>query len=476
MRVLFLICISAYFFADINAQKIPITSLSEEAKGYYQKGWASENTFSNEAKTYYKKALQVDSTFSLAYLRLAMLNPSRKERGDLLKKAVEYSTEISEGEKLWILGRYDFYRAGNNGLNEYNYFKELVELYPKDEVANFLFGYVNVVHGRNDIKKAAKYYEKAIQLNPNYIAPYNELIYRLSSIKEYAKAKVIAENYIELLPNEASPYDAYAELLMSMGDYDNSIKTYEKVLKIDSEYPWAIMGIAANLNFLDKHAKARKFLKKLNENNLSDYEYRHLWRSQVVSFIDEGNLNGALDILEKQKQASLKEINKREPRFHIYYTFLRRTRLFFEDEDSFKGMEEYEKWNAFMQENYENKSTKSKIKNLKIYYSAFKSYLNGDYPLALDLIKQYESLNTKPTDMSLMLKARVFIMEQNYTMAVETLKKTNLDNPFNQYWLANAYLKLGNEELANYWKNEVLQMNDRNDIDLALVRKKAKNL
>ena len=476
-NIIFTMLLLVPFVKEVLCQKIPITSSSNQAIEYYNRGWEQENLLKEDnAKKYYQRAISIDSTFALAYLRLAMINPSREQRGKLLKKAVEYSKNSTEGEKQWIMGRFDFYGAGNEGLNEYNYFKQLVEGYPNDEVANFLFGFINVNHGRNDHKIAIKYYRKAIEINPDYAAPYNELVYSYAALRDFTNAQLFAQKYINLIPNASNPHDTYAELLMTTGQYKKSIKAYKKVLDIDSEYPWAIMGIAANYNFLGQHVKARKFLKRLKEEKLSDYEYRHLWRSEIVSYLDEGNIAAALKLLENQKQASLKQVNKREPLFHIYYAFLRKTRLYFENNDPDYGLKEYYAWNTFVEKNFENKNTKARVKNLEFYYLAYQSYLNHQLSKAQDFIDQFEKVNGKKTDRSINLSAKIYLKQKEYSMAINLLKQTDLDNPYNQYWLALAFLKKGDLAASNIWKKKVCNANKRNNIDLALVRKKAKHL
>ena len=226
---LFLFLISS----QINAQKIPITSVSKEAVKLYKKGWLLENKLEIAvAEEAYNGAIVLDSTFALAHLRLGMLRDNYDFRRAKLKEAMKSISQVSKGEQLWIKARNAFYGSGNTGDKEYNLFKELVELYPNDEKANYFFGFVNIHHGKHDNKTAIKFYKKAIALNPDYVIPYNELAYAYAGINDFENAKEFAQTSITSLPTSVNPLDTYAEILMRNGEYKKSIKAYNKVLKL----------------------------------------------------------------------------------------------------------------------------------------------------------------------------------------------------------------------------------------------------
>ncbi len=464
-------------WSSLNAQKIPITTKSKEALTFYKKGWQHEDRLNlDEAEKMYSRAVSMDSAFALAYLRLAMVKDNYEVRRTQLKQAVKYIDQVTEGEKLWIKGRVDFYASGYDGSKEYGYFKKLAKLYPNDEMANYLFAFVNLHHGKKDTELAIHHFKKAIKLNPDFSKPYNELAYAYLENKDYDNAKRTVRNYIALLPNAVNPLDTYAEIFMRSGEYKKSIKNYKKVLKIDSQFPWALMGITANMNFLGKHKKGRLFLERLNESGLSDYEYRHKWRAQVTSYLDEGDLDGAINVLEAQKQESTSGRNKREPIFHIYFAHLRKTRLYFENNQAVEGLKEYEQWNTYVQSNSKNESTKKRVQNLELYYLAYQAYLEKDWKLATSLLTKYETINGKIDDRSRVLKARILVGQDKLTDALIELRKNDLTNAYNQYWLAFILFKNSEYLEAKKWLDIILSTNERNDIDLALVRRKAKEL
>ena len=48
-------------------------------------------------------------------------------------------------------------------------------------------------------------YKKAIEINPEYLIPYNELAYAYMEIEDYENAIETAKKYTELLPNSVNP-------------------------------------------------------------------------------------------------------------------------------------------------------------------------------------------------------------------------------------------------------------------------------
>jgi tetratricopeptide (TPR) repeat protein len=447
------------------AQKINITTKSKDALSFYKKGWSLENEYKlDEAESMYNKALYLDSTFALAHLRLAMVKENFEYRREKIRDALNYIDGVSEAEKLWIKAREDFYSMGFDGTKEYSYFQKLVDSYPNDEIANYLFGFVNIHHG---------HYEKAINLNANFIKPYGELIQAYIEKRDYKNAKIVARTYLELLPESVYPLYVNAEILMKTGDFVESIIFYNKMLKIDPEFSWALIGISANMNFLGKHEEGRKFLVKLKEEKLNDYEYRHKWLAIVTSYIDEGKIEKALEELETQKTTSLNGFNKREPTFHIYISFLRKTRLYFESNQPGKGYSEYEKWMQYVDNNFKNEKIVTRLRNLDFYYKAYHSYLNNEIEQAEAELLLFNKNNEDETDDSRVLLSRIYMSKMMNDKAVSVLEETDLDNPYNQYWLMTAYNKIGELNKSIELQNNIINLNDRNNIDLALVRRKS---
>lgn len=448
--------------------KIPVTSKSKEALEFYKKGFELENKLETDiAETAYKEAIKLDSTFALAYIRLGMLRDNYDARRNYIAEAMKYLDKVSDGERLWILGRNAFYGIGKDE-DEHGFFEKLVKLYPEDEQANYIYGYLNHHHGVKDLQKAIFHLEKSIKINPKYALPYNDLAYTYMEKNDFENAERIIQSYIKLLPEQANPYDTYAEMLMRTGQYIKSIEMYEKVLSINPIYSWAIMGKAANLNFLNRHTEARKILLKLNKIKLGDYEDRHKWRSNVISFVDEGKLGSAIEVLKEQ----YKDADERNNLTMQYESLSRIVRLHFENKQPTEGLKAYKNLNTFAQTKLSNEDTKKRVLHVGIYYDAYAAYLRDDFDLAKELLAKFESENGSPTDESKILMVFMLIKGKKYDSALEVIKTVDLENPYNIFWMAEVYKLKGDKTAAEKWFGKVATKLEMNNLDYALVRGK----
>ena len=69
-------------------------------------------------------------------------------------------------------------------------------------------------------------------------------------LENYDAAEIALKKYIELTPDSSNPYDSYAELLLTLGKYDQSIEYYQEALDHlknafpDSPYDWYQTALA----------------------------------------------------------------------------------------------------------------------------------------------------------------------------------------------------------------------------------------
>ncbi len=468
-------CSSSGKLAEKDSKKIPLTTVSDKARNFFIKALSYENLNKlDSAKILLDKAIQLDAAFAMASLKRGMLSGNYDKRRKLIAAAMTQIDNISEGERLWILARNAFYGTGDSS-KEFSFFESLVKAYPKDENANYLFGYINYHHGNNDYDNAIKYLSGAVDIKPDFTKAYNDLAYVYLEKKNFEMAKKMASKNIELLPDQLNPYDTYAEILMREGNYEASIEAYARVLEIDSKFPWAIMGTVANLNFLNRYTEAREFHKKLESvNNLTDYQFRHTWRSLVVSYIDEGKLSEAIHVLECQKQMGINKTTTHEPFFHAYYAFLRKTRLYFEMRDWESGLKEYERWNSYVSNNSTNANTLKNVKDFGTYYKAYAYFLKGNTDQAYKTLALYKaSKGDKENDLYRVLLSKILMHQNKPEEALAVMEMSNLENSYHQYIYGSIWKKLGKQETANQWFRKITTANELNVIDLALVRKKA---
>jgi tetratricopeptide (TPR) repeat protein len=295
----------AFAVSALAADKIPITTSSEEARQLYLKGRdLSDKLRATDAHALFEHAAVKDPTFALAQVGIANNSGTAKEFFAATRKAVALADKASEPERLVICAL----DAGAKGepARQQECLTKLVQAVPDDErahnqLAQFLFG-------RQDYAASIAEYKKATSINPQFSAPYNQMGYAYRFMGQYPEAEQAFKKYIVLIPGDPNPYDSYAELLMKTGRFEESIKNYEKALAVDSNFISAHIGIGNNYVFMGKPEEARKSYAKLAAVSRNDGEklQAHFWTA--MSYVHEGATDKAL--AEVDKMAAIDQAGK----------------------------------------------------------------------------------------------------------------------------------------------------------------------
>jgi tetratricopeptide (TPR) repeat protein len=469
-----LLLFSGICYASDKEGKIPITTSSEKALKYFLKGRdLSEKLRGQESLQYFEKAVEEDSNFALGYLFLSFAQPSAKEFFEYLNQAAALADKTSEGERLWILG----VQAGVNAfpLKQRKNYQKLVKAYPNDERALNLLG--NNYFGQQEYEHAIEEYKKAIKINPSFSQPYNQLGYAYRFLKDYANAEKAFMKYIELIPNDPNPYDSYAELFMKMGKYDASIESYQKALSVNPNFVASHIGIATNLNYKGNHEEARKQLQKLYDIARNDGERRTAHFTTAVSYVDEGNLEKALEELKKQ-YALAEKINDAAAMSGDLNTM---GNILIEAGKFDQANEKFEKSLKFIQESKLSQEIKDNAKRTFLFNTARIALKKKDSTTAKAKLEKYQKQvkainNPFQIRLSHQLAGIIALEEKEFEKALEELKQSNQQNPYNLYRMALAYQGKGNRDEAKEFFMEAANFNALNSLNQAFIRSKAEKM
>jgi tetratricopeptide (TPR) repeat protein len=274
------------------AEKIPITTTSEEARQLYLKGRdLAEKLRATDARRFYEQAVAKDPNFALGYVGLANTSGTTKEFIDAATHAATLAAHVSEGERHIVLGL-EAAMKGNAPV-VLTHYTELVRLFPNDERAHALLG--NIYFGRQEYESAIKHFVRATTINPSFSQPYNQLGYAYRFIDKLTDAETAFKKYIELIPNDPNPHDSYAELLMKMGRFDESIKAYEKALSLDPNFVASYVGIGNDHLFAGRPDQARAAFARIAAvaRNTGEKRLAHFWTA--ASYVHEGATDKALE-------------------------------------------------------------------------------------------------------------------------------------------------------------------------------------
>jgi tetratricopeptide (TPR) repeat protein len=451
--------------------KIPITTTSNKALDDYLKGRdLSEKLRGEDSRQHYEDAVALDPNFAMAYVGLALVESSAKGYFEKFDKAVALLEKVSEGEQQIILGM----QAANNGdpMLQRKHFKKLVKLHPQDERAHNYLG--NHYFGQQEYDLAIEEYNQAITINPSFSPTYNQLGYSYRFIGNYTQAEKAFKKYINLIPEDPNPYDSYAELLMKMGNYDESIKNYKKALTLDPNFIASHVGIANNLNYKGKHRNARKQLMEMFKVARNDGERRAAYYAMTVSYVDEGNIDKALETMDRQYTLAEKISDAANMSADLNLM----GNLLFEKGRYTEAQTKYDKATEVMVKSDLSKQVKNITKRNHLYNTARVAMKTGDFTTATTKATEYQTqVQTINSRLQIMrsheLMGMIALEQNDFNTAITELKQANQQNPYNLYRIALAYDGLGDITNAKEMFTQAAKYNSLNSINYSLIRNKA---
>ena len=454
--------------------KMPITTGSDTALRYYLEGRdIAEKLRGQESIEYYEKAIAEDPGFAMAYLNLSLVSPSAKGFFENLGKAKALIDEVSEGERLYILG----VEAGVNGfiMEQRELYMKLVETYPDDERAHNLLG--NNYFGQQEYASAIEEYEKALAINPEFSQPYNQLGYAYRFLEDYEEAEKAFKKYIELIPDDPNPYDSYAELLMKMGKFDESIEYYRRALEVDPNFVASHIGIATNLNFKGQHEAARAQLDELYAMARNDGERRAAHFAKAVSYVDEGDMAGGLGEIEKQYALAEKidDAAAMSGDLILAGNILLESGKYDEALARYQAAVEVVKASDLAQEVKDNTE-------LNLLFNAGRADLKKGNPASAKTragryLEGVEAIrNPNQIRLAHQLAGMIALEAGDYAGAVAELGQASQQNPYNLYRLALAYKGMGEDDRAMEFCRKAADFNALNNMNYAFMRTRAKDM
>lgn len=494
------------FVVMINCQKkgeknVPITTSSDKALVQFKEGRIDFYRFRFfEAIEHFKNAIKEDPDFAMAYYYLAHANrfagsasdfynyleqavklvdryiffPPHKKRGQRdfinnLKKAVALVDKVSEGEKLIILSAYEGSNANYKKENEL--LRELVDEYPDDKWAHYMLGNYYFTHRKYG--KAIEEFEKSINIDPEFIVPYNHLGYAYSYIGNNKKAKEIFRKYISLLPDEPNPYDSLAELLMKEGKYEESIETYRKALSVDSTFYLSYKGIGINLIFMGREEDARDMFEEYNRFVSGEVLGIEVFYLNACSYVNEGRDSEAVN--EIQKSIDRAKSNK------DYMSVIRNLRIMIDillDKGKISDAKDrYREAQKILEESNLKKDIKENYGISLLAYKAKIEIADSNFENAFSTINKFSgkaefSENPEYEKWYHYLLGAVYLKEGKYDEVIKNFERADKFDIVTVYKLARAHEKKGNLDIARDLFEEVINYN-RGEIRYLLVRKKA---
>lgn len=276
--------------------KIPVTTSSAEALELFTQGRAlADDLQFVRANALFAQAVEEDPEFAMGYLMLANTSQSTADFFSAVEMAKAKMANASEGEQFMI--RATIAVSENDQAAQLEAIKGAMALHPQDERTHMALG--NYFNGQQNFPEAVKHFGHATMINPDFAGAFNSLGYAHRSNDDLDGAKEAFERYVQLIPDEANPYDSYAELLMEMGEYDESIANYRKAIAIDRRFSSAYAGISINESLKGEAEAAQETAAQMLAEARNSAEKRGAMFRSVTSSLFAGDIEAALATAEE---------------------------------------------------------------------------------------------------------------------------------------------------------------------------------
>jgi len=278
---------------ELDRSVADVTTHSPEAYRYYLEGMDYLNkVYNTEAEESFQKALEHDSTFAMAYFRLGLLKDD-EQRGPYMAKALRYSDQISQKEKLFIKSITEVTeRKLLKGIDE---LEKLAERYPDDKEIHYWLGlfYRQLPERRHE---AVASLNRAIEIDPLYKTAYNMLAYTYDKIGDFEKSLWAINKYASLAPDEANPLDTRGDLYAYNGQVDQAMESYRKALQIKPDFYPSLIKLGHMHLFRREYARAESSYKAVA--SCDEKNYRAGGRSLLALIpMYQGKLDEAIEVL-----------------------------------------------------------------------------------------------------------------------------------------------------------------------------------
>ena len=474
MTVILTLMIFALINCSGGGDKVPLTTASQEAKDFFLQGRdLSERLQAVESKEFFEKAVAIDPNFAMANLFLAFAQPTNVGFFGYLEKAKTAAEDASQAERLWIMS----VDAGVSGLpmKQKEHLDKLAVMFPNDERVHNLLGAYHF--GVQDWEAAITSYNQAVSINPDFSTPYNQLGYAYRFLEKYDDAEKAFKKYIDLIPNDPNPYDSYAELLLKTGRFEESIEYYNKALEQNSSFAASFVGIATDLNMLGKHGEARDKLDELYQNARNDGERRFALFTVTVSYIDEGNFAKALYTLEKNFAIATANGDATAKSADL----ANMANIYLEMGNYEKALVMFKSSLKEILDSDRSEDIKENAKRIWMFNDSWVALKQKDFGRAKEqsdaFLKAVSDINN-PNQIKLahQLNGMIALAMQDYANALTELEQSNMQNPYNYYRMALAYMGLGDNEKTNEYAAKAANFNALANLQYSFIRNKARAL
>jgi tetratricopeptide (TPR) repeat protein len=438
---------------------LPVTTKSVPARQLFLGGLVKlENLHGPEAMKDFREAVRQDPDFALANIMIsfASVDPTVDPAEQVAARARANASKIkvSAGERLvidWLT-----YSSEGKMIPAIQAMNEVLDQYPNDKFLAWL-GAV-WVENQQQLSRAIPMFEHAIQLNPDFAPPLNELAYCYARVRNFDKAFATMQRYIALLPNESNPQDSYAEILRMAGRFNDALEHYQASLKIDPSFVFSQLGIADTYALMGDETRARAEYAIAIQHATSKTEAADWGLQAAISYVREKNLSGADTAFRAVAQQAHQD-NLAVPEAEAY-----RMMASYQS-DSAAAAALLKKAEAVLQEKHPlPKLAQQQELALVLRERAARAIRDGDIRLANLTLKKLRQMTAATHDQLLQIAyngaAGAVLVQQNRFEEAITYLEVDSHNPVSMKWLVLAYQRTARLERAAELSGVLASLNE----------------
>ncbi len=426
--------------------RVPVTTVSDEARVLYGAGLAlADNLHFLEANETFAKAVEIDPGFAMGFLRLAQSSQSATAFFRAVGLAEDNAKNGTEGEQLYIKAL--IAGAENDQDMQLEYLVSLMSMYPRDERTHMQLA--NYFTGQQNFSDAVKHYGHATAINPEFAAAYNALGYAHRNHGDLADARQAFSRYVELIPGEANPYDSYAELLLEMGEYDESIENYRKAIEIDPNFVSAYAGITIGQSLKGNAEAAQTAAAEMLAAARNSGQKQAAWFRSVTSHLFAGDLAAALEVSEQRLVAAEADDN------HVTMGVIREYMgdMVAVSGEGGKALELYASALEHRRQSNLNDANKAQAERTYLFKAAIAAMVDGDNETMASRAAEYSAaaeVHGTAAERLRIHELSGYLAAVNGDLAASAaaLKQANQLDPIVLYWSAVANSGIGNTDKA----------------------------
>jgi tetratricopeptide (TPR) repeat protein len=238
-----------------SGDRMPLTTKSEKARTLFESAISKKGNYRiNECLADLRAAVKEDEKFAEAWALLGHFTDNSAESAEAFGKARSLAPQTSAPEQLFIGWLSSI--SSNDMMGAIRNANDLLPQYPRDKYVLFLGA--DWFSDQGSIGRARDFFERVIQLDPQFTAAYNRLGYAYAFLGNYPKALETMQRYAALLPKDPNPQDSFADISMKAGKLNDALVHFRAALALDAKFAASLHGLGDTYMLLGDYAHARE--------------------------------------------------------------------------------------------------------------------------------------------------------------------------------------------------------------------------